>query len=153
MPMLQSKLKKLWALEYFWVLLHVLITIFYDLCSDYIHVTLFMSLDVWYVHIESMTKELESKMCNIFIILSCCENCPISNIKNTYSAQIPLINMIILRCNMPMLRSKLKKLWAFEYFWVLLHVLITIFYDLCSVTFMSSVHVSSCVICPYRKYD
>ena len=54
---------------------------------------------------------------------------------------------------MPMLRSKLKKLWAIEYFWVLLHVLITIFYDLCSVTFMSSVHVSSCVICPYRKYD
>ena len=51
-----------------------------------------------------------------------------------------------------MLRSKLKKLWVIEYFWVLLHVLITIFYDLCSVTFMSSVHVSWCVICPYRKY-
>ena len=54
---------------------------------------------------------------------------------------------------MSMLQSKLKKLWAIEYFWVLLHVLITILYDLCSVTFMSSVHVSSCVICPYRKYD
>ena len=52
---------------------------------------------------------------------------------------------------MPMLQSKLKKLWAIKYFWVLLHVLITIFYDLCSVTFMSSVHVSSCVVCPYRN--
>ena len=35
---------------------------------------LYMSLHVWYVHIESMTKELESKMSNFFIILSSCEN-------------------------------------------------------------------------------
>ena len=35
---------------------------------------------------------------------------------------IPLFKMIDLRWNMPMLRSKLKKLWAIEYFWVLLHV-------------------------------
>ena len=54
---------------------------------------------------------------------------------------------------MPMLWSKLRKLWAIKYFWVLLHVLITIFYNLCSVTLVPSVHVSSCVICPYRKYD
>ena len=58
-----------------------------------------------------------------------------------------------MKCNMPMLQSKLKKLWAIKYFWVLLHVLITIFFELHSVTFMSSVHVSSFVISPCRKYD
>ena len=35
---------------------------------------LYMSLHVWYAHIERITKELESKMCEIFIILSSCEN-------------------------------------------------------------------------------
>ena len=33
-----------------------------------------MSLCVLYAHIEMITKELESKMCNFFIILSSCEN-------------------------------------------------------------------------------
>ena len=40
---------------------------------------------------------------------------------------------------MPILRSKLKKLWGIENIWVLLHVVITIFYNFCSVTFMSYV--------------
>ena len=35
---------------------------------------LFMSLHVWYDHIKSMTKELESKMCNFISFLSSCEN-------------------------------------------------------------------------------
>ena len=55
--------------------------------------------------------------------------------------------------NMPMLWLKLKKLWAIQYFWVLLHVLIPILYDSCSDTFTLSVHVSPCILCPYRKDD
>ena len=48
---------------------------------------------------------------------------------------------------------KSKKLWTIKYFWVLLPLLITSFLDFCSVTFISSVHVYSCVMCQYRKYD
>ena len=44
-------------------------------------------------------------------------------------------------------------MWVIDYFWILLRVLITIFYDFCSVMIISSVHFSSCVICLYRKYD
>ena len=35
---------------------------------------LYMSLHAYYAHIERMTKELESKMCNFSIVLSSCEN-------------------------------------------------------------------------------
>ena len=111
------------------------------------HLCLF--LHVWYIHIESMTKELESKMCNFssFWVVVRTEELKFQKFLFSW---IPLLNTIILRCNKPIL---LRKLWAIEYFWVLLLVLITIFYDFCSVTFMSSVHISSCVIYRYRKYD
>ena len=76
-----------------------------------------MSLCVLYVHTERMTKEFESKMCSFFHILSSCENWVTQIWKKFLFSWIPLINMIILRCNMPMLWSKLKKLWVIQYFW------------------------------------
>ena len=56
-----------------------------------------MYLCVLHAYIERMTKELEKKV-QFFIMLSSCEN------------WVTLTNTINLRCNMPMLRSKLKKL-------------------------------------------
>ena len=56
-------------------------------------------------------------------------------------------------CDMNMWRSKLKKLWSIQYFWILLNVLITIFYYFCSDTLTSHVYVCPCIICPYRKDD
>ena len=47
---------------------------FCKICVQLHSCHLYMSLHLWYVHIESMTKELESKMWNFWIILSSCEN-------------------------------------------------------------------------------
>ena len=93
---------------------------------------LYMCLYVWYVYIESMTKELESKMCNISSFWVVLRTGYLKFHKFLFS-WIPLINIIIMRCNMLMLWSKSKKFWTISYFCVLLLVLITIFYDFCSV--------------------
>ena len=124
---------------------YVLITIFYEFMSS----VSVMSLHVWYVHIESMTKELESKMCNFWIILSSCENwvTQISKILiqlNSFSHQYVTIilsneyfNMPMYTCHQNVQRSckQLNKKCAISD-WVtqiskilILHVLITIFYE------------------------
>ena len=46
---------------------------------------------------------------------------------------IPLFNTIILRCNMPLLQSKLKKLWVIQYFWS---------FTACPSSHPSSVHLN-----------
>ena len=60
---------------------------FSKICVQLHSCHLYMSLHVWYVHIESMTKELESKMCNFWIILSSCEN------------WVTQISKILIQCN------------------------------------------------------
>ena len=101
-----------------------------------------MYLCVLHAHIERMTKELESKMCNFFIILSSCENwvtqiwkmliqLDSSHQYNHFEVQHACVTI------------KIKE--VMNIFRVLLHVLIPIFYDSCSDTLTSSIHVP-CVL-------
>ena len=68
-----------------------------------------MFLCMLYAKKERMTKELESKNVQFVLILSSCDNW-VTQIEKFLFSWIPLINTIVLRCNMPVLLSKLKKL-------------------------------------------
>ena len=97
---------------------------------------------------------MESKMCNLssfWTVVSSCENWVTQIWKN--SSSVGFLSSIQSKWGATclLLWSKLKKLWSFQYFWVLLHVLISIFYYSSSDTFNSSVHVSPCIICLFRK--
>ena len=133
MPMLLSKMKsKFWASEYFLLYLWELHVTHYNFLRFVFSphsCHLYMSLHVWYVHIESMTKELESNMCNFFIILSSCENLGNSNFKNSYSVEFLSSIQSFWGKTCLWYNQNLKKLWAIKYFFILLHVLITIFYE------------------------
>ena len=79
-----------------------------------------------------MTKELESKMCN-FLSYWVVVRTGLLKFEKFLFSWIPLFNTIILRGNMFMLWSKLKKLWVIQYFWS---------FTACPSSHPSSVHLN-----------